>query len=71
MYLTITGSNIQLDMIFLAKLSTLKSTYPTLIQFKFSSLGTNNPIFMLDLLFYISVFFNMLILFLYTSMVYM
>jgi len=45
MYLTITRSNIQLDTIFLVKLSSLKSTYPTLIQCKFFFLGINNPIF--------------------------
>jgi hypothetical protein len=54
MHLIITRSPIQLDTIFLAKLSSLKSTYSILIQCKFSSLGINNPIFMLDLL-YISV----------------
>jgi hypothetical protein len=44
-YFTITRSNIQLDTIFLAKLSSLKSVCPTLIQCKFSFLGTSNPIF--------------------------
>jgi len=34
-YLTITKSNIQLDTVFIAKLSSLKSIYPTLIQCNF------------------------------------
>jgi hypothetical protein len=70
-YLTITRSNIQLDIIFLAKLSSLKNTYLALLKCKFSYLETNNPIFfMLDLLLYI-IFFNMLIFLLYVSVVYM
>jgi hypothetical protein len=55
-YLTITRSNIQLDTIFLAKLSSLKSVCPTLIQCKFSFLGTSNLIFMLDMLLYTNFF---------------
>jgi len=70
-YLTITRSNIQLDTVFLAKLSSLKSVYPTLIQCKFSFLGTSNPIFYVRYAFIYQFFFNMLILLSYVSVVYM
>jgi len=70
-YHTITKSNIQLDTVFLAKLSSLKSVYPTLIQCKFSFLGTSNPIFYVRYAFIYQFFFNMLILLSYVSVVYM
>ena len=72
MYLTITRSNIQLDTVFLAKLSSLKSTYPALIQCNCFLKKPNNPIFYVRFAFiYQFFFFNMLILLLYTNLLYM